>query len=304
MSGHRTTARGVALLLTVLATAAGAASAFAREQPDPTKSRSQGTADAIVFPVVGAATLFDDYGDPRANGRHAGNDIVAPRKALAVAAEAGKVKFWTTSSRAGCMLYLYGESGTTYFYIHLNNDLGSANDNRGKCVPGVAYVPGLKTGQKVAAGQPIAFVGDSGDADGIHPHLHFEVHPKDGPDVNPRPYLLKATRLLFAAKPGSTFSLAVTGKVVDLGDGAVEVEAKQVRLWPGSRLIKHDGLRVRLEADINSPEESVALLLAPSSPLNRGKTATVFTATGKVTFAAQAAAAGTLAATRVVLRTP
>ena len=39
--------------------------------------------------------------------------MMAPKRALALAAEAGTVKFWTTSSRAGCMLYLYGESGTS-----------------------------------------------------------------------------------------------------------------------------------------------------------------------------------------------
>ena len=50
--------------------------------------------------------------------------------------------------RAGCMLYLYGDSGTTYEYIHLNNDLGTANDNKGKCVPGMSYAPGLKDGQR------------------------------------------------------------------------------------------------------------------------------------------------------------
>ena len=64
-----------------------------------------------------------------------------------------RVKFQTTSSRAGCMLYLYGESGTDYLYIHLNNDLTSGNDNQGKCVPGVAYAKGLKNGAKVLAGR-------------------------------------------------------------------------------------------------------------------------------------------------------
>ena len=34
------------------------------------------------------------------------------------------------------MLYLYGKSGTMYEYIHLNNDVGKGNDNRGKCVAG------------------------------------------------------------------------------------------------------------------------------------------------------------------------
>ena len=127
---------------------------------------------------------------------------MAPRRALALAAEAGTVKFHTTSSRAGCMLYLNGESGTEYLYIHLNNDLTTGNDNQGTCVPGVAYSKGLKSGAKVAAGEPIGYVGDSGDANGIHPHLHFEVHPNGGGAVSPFPYLRKAKRLLFAAAPG------------------------------------------------------------------------------------------------------
>ena len=29
------------------------------------------------------------------------------------------------------MLYLHGDSGTTYLYIHLNNDLTRKNDNQG-----------------------------------------------------------------------------------------------------------------------------------------------------------------------------
>ena len=40
------------------------------------------------------------------------------------------------------MLYLYGDSGTTYLYIHLNNDVTAGNDNRGKCVAGGSYWPG------------------------------------------------------------------------------------------------------------------------------------------------------------------
>ena len=85
--------------------------------------------------MVGKATYTDDYGDPRGSRRHAGIDIMAARRSVAVAAEAGRVRLYTASSRAGCMLYLYGRSGTTYLYIHLNNDLGSGNDNTGRCVP-------------------------------------------------------------------------------------------------------------------------------------------------------------------------
>src|SRR5207253_6564917 len=166
----------------------GAASAGSR-QPPPT----------IVFPVLGPTTYTGDFGEARAGGPHQGIDIMAPKRALALAAEPGKVKFWTHSATAGCMLYLYGASGTTYYYIHLNNDLTRANDDRGKCVAGTAYATGLKDGAKVAAGQPVGFVGDSGDAEGVHAHLHFEVHPGGGKAVDGYPYLQTAQHLLFSA---------------------------------------------------------------------------------------------------------
>jgi len=210
------------VLLTV-AVAAGGASASARTHgtvPNP-----------IVFPVVGPYRYTNDFGDPRPQGRHEGNDILAPKRSPAVAVEDGKIKFWTTSARAGCMLYLYGASGTTYLYIHLNNDLTQANDNKGKCIPGVSYWPGLKDGQKVVAGQPIGFVGDSGDADGT-PHLHFEVHPNDGPPANPYPYLNKATRLLFAASPGAAVTLSLKGSVVATAGDQLSVKVQTVTVFP------------------------------------------------------------------------
>ena len=77
----------------------------------------------IVFPVLGTATYIDDFGQARAGGPHQGIDIMAAKRSLALAAEAGKVEFWTHSASAGCMLYLHGASGTDYYYIHLNNDL-------------------------------------------------------------------------------------------------------------------------------------------------------------------------------------
>jgi hypothetical protein len=156
----------------------------------------------LVFPVVGHVHYENDFGDPRGQGSHQGNDVVAAWKAPAVAAEAGKIRIWTSSARAGCMLYLYGKSGTTYLYIHLNNDLGPKNDNEGGCKQGVAFAPGLEDGQSVRAGQLIGYVGDSGDADGIAHHLHFEVHPGDGGAVSPFPYLRRAERLLFAVPEG------------------------------------------------------------------------------------------------------
>jgi hypothetical protein len=200
----------------------------------------------LIFPVVGQAAYEDDFGDPRGQGRHQGIDIVAARRAPAVAVEAGTVQFWTTSSRAGCMLYLKGRSGTVYQYIHLNNDLGKGNDNRGTCVPGVAYTPGLEDGAAVSAGQPIGLVGNSGDADGIHPHLHFEVHPGGKAAVNPYRYLRRAQRLLFVAAPGSTVTLSLTGTVLASDDSTLTLRASTLRVVPDGLSLTKVGRKVTL----------------------------------------------------------
>jgi murein DD-endopeptidase MepM/ murein hydrolase activator NlpD len=159
---------------------------------------ANGVPGRMLFPVVGPVTYTDDFGDPRWQGGHEGNDLVADWRTPVIAVEAGRVVFWIRSASAGCMLYLYGRSGTSYRYVHLNNDLTARNDNRGGCVPGVAFAPGLRDGQDVRAGQLIGYVGDSGDANGIHPHLHFEIHPGDGPAVSPYRYLRRAERLAAA----------------------------------------------------------------------------------------------------------
>jgi murein DD-endopeptidase MepM/ murein hydrolase activator NlpD len=155
----------------------------------------RGAVPQLIFPVVGKTVYYDDFGEPRGQGTHEGNDILADKKAPVVAVEAGKIVFWTKSASAGCMLYLYGKSGTTYLYIHLNNDVTMKNDNRGQCVAGTSYAPGLTDGGQVEAGQLIGYVGDSGDANGIHAHLHFEVHPGGGSAVSPFRYLKAATQL-------------------------------------------------------------------------------------------------------------
>ncbi len=154
MTRFRTTARAF-LLLALFGLLAGTAAAkspdpVGRVPAKPAKPRIQGK--QIVFPVLGRTQLTNSFGDPRGQGAHEGEDIMAPRKAPALAAEAGRVRFTPGSGRAGCMLYLYGDSGTKYLYVHLNNDLTMSNDNRGNCVQGVAFPRGLKDGQRVARG--------------------------------------------------------------------------------------------------------------------------------------------------------
>jgi hypothetical protein len=234
MRRHRTTARATVVALLALCAAAALTT--------PAAGNQQGTVPQLVFPLVAKTDLWDNYGDPRGNGSHAGIDMENPWRAPVVAVEDGTVKYWE-SGLGGCMLYHYGESGTTYLYIHLNNDLTPRNDDKGGCKKGIAFA--VPNGAKVTAGQQIAFNGDSGDAAGNH-HLHFEVHPNDGADVNPFRHLKRAIKPLFAARTGEAFSLGLRGSLLAAGAGAATLEVQKVRHYPGGRWLDVDPREIEL----------------------------------------------------------
>jgi hypothetical protein len=294
MRRHRTTARGVLFLAATIGLAVGSAVALAANK----------VPEHIIFPVVGRVQYIDDFGAPRGGGVHQGNDLMAAKKSPAVAAEAGKVKYWTTSGAAGCMLYLYGESGTTYLYIHLNNDLTMRNDNRGKCVNGTAYT--VKNGAKVAAGQQIAYVGDSGDANGGNSHLHFEVHPGGGKAVSPYPYLQKAYRLLFAAKAGTPFSLTLTGTVVSAAIDRLVVNVSTSQAWPSGLTLT----KLNRPIALTVPETTMVQSLNPTGALRtvtsltlaeKGERVVVWTQPAPATLKAQRADDGVLSTALIQL---
>jgi murein DD-endopeptidase MepM/ murein hydrolase activator NlpD len=285
--------------------AAGSAAAFPVDpgnirppfpKPKPKPKRQ------IVFPVLGTVEFGDDYGAPRPQGPHEGIDILAPRHALALAAETGRVRFYTGSGRAGCMLYLDGKSGTTYYYIHLNNDLTNGNDNRGGCRLGVTFPKGLKSGARVSAGQPIGYVGDSGDANGIHPHLHFEVHPHGGRSTDPYQRLLAARRMLFYVPPGSTFTLTMTATVVSTNPESLRVRVNTLRSIPGNMVLRRlDRPLVLTVPSYASIERGVAGNGAQLADAKRGERVSVWTEAATLTAAASEGRAGAISAERIVL---
>jgi hypothetical protein len=294
MRRHRTTARGVLFLAATIGLAVGSTVALAANK----------VPEHIIFPLIGKVQYIDDFGAPRGGGVHQGNDLMAIKKSPAVAAEAGKVKYWTTSRAAGCMLYLYGESGTTYLYIHLNNDLTMRNDNHGKCVNGTAYA--VKNGATVAAGQQIAYVGDSGDANGGNSHLHFEVHPGGGKAVSPYPYLQKAYRLLFAAKAGTPFSLTLTGTVVSADIDRLVVNVSTSQAWPSGLTLTKLNRTIALTV----PETTMVQSLNPSGVLRtvssltlaeKGERVVVWTQPAPATLKAQRADDGVLSSALIQL---
>lgn len=134
----------------------------------------------FVFPVAAPVEFIDSWGFPRMTGTasahwHQGTDVFAAHGAPLVAAESGRVTRVGQASLGGNRLWIVGDSGAEYYYAHLS-----------------AFAPGLVDGLRVNAGDLVGFVGDTGNARGTSPHLHFEVHPGGTGPVNPFP-LLRAT---------------------------------------------------------------------------------------------------------------
>lgn len=297
MRCSRTTATFLARGI-MLALFAGLAAAWIAVPSSGAQGSTEAAVPRLAFPLVAKTVLWDNYGDPRPNGSHAGIDMENPWRAPVVAVEPGKVEY-AISRLGGCMLYLYGRSKTMYMYIHLNNDAGPRNDNAGRCVEGTAYA--VPNASAVLTGQQIAFNGDSGDANG-NPHLHFEVHPNGGTDTNPLSHLKRATKLLFAGKEGSQFSLGLRGRVVTATDGAVTLSVSSVRAYPGGQWLEIDPRQVELAVPPASAVEGQLARVVGAQRLTNLKAnarVAVYTAKARVTREALVGAPGALTVSRV-----
>ena len=122
-----------------------------------------------VCPVRGPHHFSDDFGDARAGHRHQGNDIMSPYGTPIVAVISGVIKT-DYSSAGGISLYLRGSDGDEYFYAHNARNV-------------------VATGDHVATGEVIGYVGNTGNARGGPSHVHFERHPGGGAAVDPYPFL-------------------------------------------------------------------------------------------------------------------
>jgi murein DD-endopeptidase MepM/ murein hydrolase activator NlpD len=119
----------------------------------------------------------------------------------------------------GYRLWLRDRQGNEFYYAHLS-----------------AYSPLAVEGRQVQAGDVIGFVGNSGDADGGPPHLHFEIHPAQmlglGYDGVVAPYTIllawrRAEDISFAA--GRVYSPSGAAGLATLPPpGAVLLEADDI----------------------------------------------------------------------------
>ena len=124
----------------------------------------------FLCPVPGGS-FFNDWAFPRSGGRsHAGTDVFAERGTPVRAPVAGVVEV-ATGSIGGKQFRLTTAEGHTLLGSHLHS-FGATGP--------------------VRAGEVIGAVGDTGNAAGSRPHLHFEIHPAGAGAVNPFPLLREA----------------------------------------------------------------------------------------------------------------
>ncbi|WP_208278810.1 M23 family metallopeptidase [Massilia oculi] len=151
---------------------------------------------ALPVPVEGVRqrALRDTWGGARSEGRkHEGIDIFARRGTPVVSSTEGIVTQVGTNRLGGLVVWVLGPGGQRHYYAHLD----SYSD--------------VQPGMRIEAGRVLGHVGDTGNAKGTPPHLHYGIYDTGGA-INPYP-LLKADPALVgtpAAAPASASATAPT----------------------------------------------------------------------------------------------
>ncbi len=135
----------------------------------------EATSGFICPMTPGRSSFIDSWGFPRSGGRrHKGTDMMAAWDEPIFAVAGGTV-YTRSGGLGGKTLWLVAGNGTAYYYAHLNNWA-------------------VSNGASVSRGDTVGFNGNSGNARGGAPHLHFEIHPggRGAAAVNPYPTLASA----------------------------------------------------------------------------------------------------------------
>jgi murein DD-endopeptidase MepM/ murein hydrolase activator NlpD len=124
---------------------------------------AQGRSRLDVCPVDGPYFMVDTFGAPRPGGRfHEGDDMQTARGTPILAVLPGVVRR-VPNSLGGNAAIVDSAGGTYTYYAHMS-----------------AY----GAGGSVDAGTVIGYAGATGNARGLIPHLHFELHPGGGDAVD------------------------------------------------------------------------------------------------------------------------
>ncbi|WP_243708035.1 M23 family metallopeptidase [Luteimonas arsenica] len=129
---------------------------------------------AVAMPVEGvqARQVADTFGAPRGRDRsHQGVDIFASRGTPVVSATRGVVSSVREGGLGGRQVWVFGPGRQRHYYAHLDD-----------------WEPGLSEGDVVVEGSVLGIVGDTGNARGTPPHLHYGIYGAGGA-IDPLPLL-------------------------------------------------------------------------------------------------------------------
>jgi murein DD-endopeptidase MepM/ murein hydrolase activator NlpD len=120
---------------------------------------------SFICPIAGPSAFTDTWGAPRSGGRHhEGVDMMSPYGTPLVAVVSGFAHYGP-NALGGNTIWLNGGDGNGYYYAHLSSYNGYS--------------------RAVHQGEVLGYVGHTGDT--VANHLHFEIHPGEGPAVDPYP---------------------------------------------------------------------------------------------------------------------
>ncbi len=130
--------------------------------------------DALAMPVAGveARRVADTFGAPRGKDRrHEGVDIFAARGTPVLSATRGVIASVREGGLGGRQVWVYGPAGQRHYYAHLDD-----------------WAPGIAEGDVLHEGSALGTVGNTGNARGTPPHLHYGVYGSGGA-IDPLPLL-------------------------------------------------------------------------------------------------------------------
>lgn len=163
----------------------------------PTAPADSSAVRSICFPVLEPVHYIDSFGAPRSGHRHQGTDVMGQKLYHLVSPVNGVIVDLRGPGEgySDHSLRIMDDEGWYYAFLHMNDDNLGTDD--GAAPFEWVFAPGLTEGVRVQAGQFIGFMGDSGNAEGTGPHLHFEIRQPagnlwDAQAINPYQSLLAA----------------------------------------------------------------------------------------------------------------
>jgi peptidoglycan LD-endopeptidase LytH len=202
--------------------------------------------EVAPFIVAGPASWTNTWGAPRFGPgslirTHEGQDVFCRYGDPVLASESGTLEF-DEGGLGGKVARIRKEDGSYWYYAHLSG-----------------WNRTFTSGDLVAPGDVIGYCGDSGNAAGTSPHVHFGFYDPDGRAIDPMPFLVRwlraAERGLKPSLPGRQNRIAP--------EPPPETDSRHIPVIP--RLLGRDAFGDTRSASAHQVEPSLAA--ASSTPL-------------------------------------